>query len=94
MIGVAPVGSTGLRSVTAQVSEPRLTTPAPAPAADELRTEPMRLRAEAVVFPRQGGRTDSRPDDLRRARATQRYSDDGDPRGAADQAPPTSSRRG
>jgi hypothetical protein len=81
VIGAVPVGSTGLRSVTAQVSDGgvRPSSTVDAAAVEARGGEARRLEAETVVFPRgDGARLDARPDTLRRRRAVQRYREDGD----------------
>ncbi len=80
VIGVAPVGSTGVRSITAQATDPSATKPSSTTSSLALESrngEPQRLEAEAVVFPRGRANLDGRPADLRRRRAAQRYAEDG-----------------
>jgi hypothetical protein len=82
VIGVAPVGSTGVRSVTAQAADPAANKPSSTASSIALESrngESQRLEAEAVVFPRERNPIDGRPAELRRRRAAQRYAEDGRP---------------
>lgn len=81
IVGVAPLGANGVRSMTVQVVETRppaaVTVPnEPAPSAGQ---HPGRLAPEAVVFPRDPNRLDPRPVDQRRRKAAARYAEDGGP---------------